>query len=71
MAGFYGWRDEARGGDHEDAHRWGCTERSLIRALSEAGFSQITRQHEGPDSEPWHLNLMARKPGVTKPRDGA
>jgi predicted SAM-dependent methyltransferase len=62
MAGFYGWRDETRGGDREDAHRWGYTEESLTRILSEAGFDRIARQLTGLDSEPWHLNLAARKP---------
>jgi predicted SAM-dependent methyltransferase len=66
MAGFYGWRDEARGGDREDAHRWGYTERSLIRVLSEAGFDRIVRQREGIDSEPWHLNLIAQKSDATE-----
>jgi predicted SAM-dependent methyltransferase len=62
MAGFYGWREESRGGDREDAHRWGYTEQSLAAALMEAGFDHIVRQLSGPDSEPWHLNMLARKP---------
>jgi hypothetical protein len=66
MAGFYGWRDETRGGDREDAHRWGFTERSLTRALGEAGFHRVVRRVEGADSEPWHLNMIARKPDATK-----
>jgi predicted SAM-dependent methyltransferase len=63
MAGFYGWREASRGGAREDAHRWGYTERTLAQALSEAGFECVARQLSGPDSEPWHLNLVARKPG--------
>jgi predicted SAM-dependent methyltransferase len=66
MAGFYGWRDEARGGDREDAHQWGYTERSLSRALREGGFDRITRRRKGTDSEPWHLNVTASKPDVWK-----
>jgi predicted SAM-dependent methyltransferase len=62
MAGFYGWREESRGGDREDAHRWGYTERSLSEALSDAGFERVVRLLSGPDSEPWHLNMLARKP---------
>jgi predicted SAM-dependent methyltransferase len=62
MAGFYGWREESRGGDREDAHRWGYTEDSLAQALSETGFEYVVRLLSGPDSEPWHLNMMARKP---------
>jgi predicted SAM-dependent methyltransferase len=69
MAGFYGWRDETRGGDREDAHRWGYTEDSLTRALNEAGFDCIGRQVTGPDSEPWHLNMIARRPhAATQPK---
>jgi predicted SAM-dependent methyltransferase len=62
MAGFYGWREESRGGVREDAHRWGYTERSLAKALSAAGFVDVVRQLSGPDSDPWHLNMVARKP---------
>jgi predicted SAM-dependent methyltransferase len=65
IAGFYGWRDETRGGDREDAHRWGYTEESLARALSEAGFDRIARQLKGADSEPWHVNMIARRPDAT------
>jgi predicted SAM-dependent methyltransferase len=70
MASIYGWRDEARGGDREDAHRWGYTEKTLARALSEAGFDRIMRQFTGQDSEPWHLNMVARKPDTATVRDG-
>ena len=62
MAGFYGWREESRGGDREDAHRWGYTESSLAHVLTEAGFERVVRLLSGPDSEPWHLNMMARRP---------
>lgn len=61
FAGFWGWRDEARGGDREDAHRWGYTEPSLTALLAEVGFGGVHRVLEGADSEPWHLNLIARK----------
>ncbi len=61
MAGFWGWRDETRGGSKEDAHRWGYTETSLVRLLTELGFTDVQRVLEGVDSEPWHLNLMARR----------
>lgn len=60
-AGFWGWRDEARGGSREDAHRWGYTEESLMSTLTGIGFTDVQRVLEGVDSEPWHLNLIARK----------
>jgi predicted SAM-dependent methyltransferase len=62
MAGFFGWRCEDRGGDREDAHRWGYTFDSLARELAAASFIQIERVTAGPDSAPWHLNVTARKP---------
>lgn len=65
MAGFWGWRDEARGGSKEDAHRWGYTEKSLVHLLTELGFTNIHRVLEGADSEPWHLNLIARRQSGT------
>jgi hypothetical protein len=61
-AGFWGWRDEARGGSREDAHRWGYTEHSLGAELLSAGFVQVQRASEGPDREPWHLNILALRP---------
>lgn len=61
MAGFWGWRDEARGGSRTDSHRWGYTESSLTAELAAAGFQEITRLRHGPDSEPWHLHLIATK----------
>ena len=61
MAGFWGWRDETRGGSKEDAHRWGYTEKSLVQILTNLGFTEVQRVVQGPDSEPWHLNLMARR----------
>lgn len=61
-AGFWGWRDESRGGSREDAHRWGYTEASLLAELAAAGFIHMERASQGPDSEPWHLNLSCRKP---------
>ncbi|UYB50496.1 hypothetical protein OCJ37_10680 [Xanthomonas sp. AM6] len=67
FAGFWGWRDEARGGDREDAHRWGYSEQSLTAVLTDVGFASVRRLLDGPDSDPWHLNLIARKdadPGV-------
>ncbi len=60
MAGFYGWRDESRGGSREDAHRWGYTGESLHALLASHGFVEIHRHLEGPDSELWHLNISAR-----------
>jgi hypothetical protein len=65
MAGFWGWRDETRGGSKEDAHRWGYTEKSLVQILTDIGFTDIQRVLEGVDSEPWHLNLIARRPSIT------
>jgi hypothetical protein len=62
-AGFFGWRDEGRGGNREDAHRWGYTEHTLAALLIEYGFISVARQLSGPDSEPWHLNMVAVKPG--------
>lgn len=61
MAGFYGWRDPGRGGNREDAHRWGYTGESLSRLLREVGFVGVERVLVGTDSEPWHLHLTARK----------
>ncbi len=62
FAGFFGWRDESRGGNREDAHRWGYTERTMTALLSEFGYRQIARQLSGIDCEPWHLNMTAIKP---------
>lgn len=62
-AGFFGWRDETRGGNREDAHRWGYTEQSLAELLRNIGFTGVARQLSGTDSEPWHLNMIAKKPG--------
>ena len=31
MAGFWGWRDETRGGSKEDAHRWAIPKNRLFR----------------------------------------
>jgi predicted SAM-dependent methyltransferase len=60
LAGFWGWRDETRGGSKEDAHRWGYTEKSLVQILLDLGFTDVHRVAEGVDSEPWHLNVIAR-----------
>jgi hypothetical protein len=62
LAGFWGWRDEARGGNREDTHRWGYTEQSLQEELIRAGFHQIDRIGQGQDSEAWHLNFLCRRP---------
>jgi hypothetical protein len=62
-AGFFGWRDESRGGNREDAHRWGYTEHALAALLSGTGFTGVARQLSGVDCEPWHLNMVASKPG--------
>jgi predicted SAM-dependent methyltransferase len=62
FAGFWGWRDEARGGDREDVHRWGYTVDTLKDELVQAGFSGVVRQLTGTDSEAWHLNIIAIKP---------
>lgn len=59
---IYGWRAPHRGGHAEDAHRWGYTWDSLRRLLTGAGFVDIRRITEGDDSEPWHLNVQARRP---------
>lgn len=61
FAGFWGWRDVARGGNKEDAHRWGYTYQTLARELERAGFSGINRVTQGVDAEPWHLNITAHK----------
>lgn len=65
FASLWGWRDEARGGNREDAHRWGYTERSMSEALFAAGFTTVRRRTSGADSEPWHLNILAYKPSIT------
>lgn len=62
FAGFWGWRDVDRGGDKEDAHRWGYIQHTLVEKLQSAGFVQIERLTAGIDTEPWHLNVLARKP---------
>lgn len=62
FAAFWGWRDVDRGGDKEDAHRWGYVQRTLFEELQNAGFTQIERLHSGIDTEPWHLNVSARRP---------
>jgi predicted SAM-dependent methyltransferase len=59
LAGFYGWRDESRGGRREDAHRWGYTHQSLKAELERFGFIDVVRLAVGKDTEPWHLNLSA------------
>lgn len=59
MAGFYGWRDESRGGSREDAHRWGYTAESMHHLLIGHGYEKIIRHFEGPDSDIWHLNMSA------------
>jgi len=59
---LYGWRAECRGGDGEDAHRWGYTEASLTELLHETGFVEIHRVRHGEDSEPWHLNMKCVRP---------
>ena len=60
-AGFFGWRDESRGGNREDAHRWGYTEGTLAALMRDVGFTAIARTLSGTDSEPWHLNITALK----------
>jgi predicted SAM-dependent methyltransferase len=50
--------------------RWAELLRPLARALSEAGFDRIARQFTGQDSEPWHLNMVARKPDTATARGG-
>lgn len=62
LAGFYGWRDARRGGDAEDAHRWGYTWPTLLALLAEIGFVEIRRATSGTDTEPWHLHVTARTP---------
>jgi predicted SAM-dependent methyltransferase len=57
MAGFYGWRDERKGGNAHDAHKWGYTEQTLTSLVAEFGFSHISRRLKGKDSESHHLNL--------------
>lgn len=64
LAGFFGWRDESRGGNREDAHRWGYTEQTLRALLESCGFVDVQRVREGEDSAPWHLHLTARRPAA-------
>lgn len=64
LAGFWGWRDESRGGNREDTHRWGYTEQSLSIELALAGFHNISRVIEGQDSEAWHLNITCSRPSL-------
>ncbi|MCU0624490.1 MAG: hypothetical protein MUF53_11620, partial [Gemmatimonadaceae bacterium] len=61
LAGFFGWRVSDRGGAREDAHRWGYDFAMLASVLRQAGFVDIERVTSGEDSEPWHLNVVARK----------
>lgn len=61
FAGFWDWRDVARGGDREDAHRWGYTQKTLTAELMQAGFVGVYRRTVGADTNPWHLNLCASK----------
>lgn len=61
MAGFYGWQDPLRGGEREDAHRWGYVFGSLRQACLAAGFTEVIRRTSGRDTEPWHLNILAFK----------
>lgn len=63
MAGFYGWRDPARGGCNEDAHRWGYTWESLSELLNKIGYIDVVRVRTGRDSEPWHLHVTAHRCG--------
>lgn len=63
FAAFWGWRDVTRGGNREDAHRWGYTQSTLTEELQSAGFVGIERLTSGTDTQPWHLNLTAQKPG--------
>lgn len=63
MAGFYGWCDPDRGGDIHDSHRWGYSFQTLGALLQDTGFIQVERITSGKDSEPWHLNVQAIKPG--------
>lgn len=60
-AGFWGWRDESRGGSKEDAHKWGYSEKLLFAELGNAGFRAWGRIVEGKDSELWHLNVVSAK----------
>lgn len=60
MAGFFGWRDESRGGSAEDAHRWGYTGDTLHELMVTHGFVNIIRNFEGKDTDIWHLNMMGR-----------
>jgi SAM-dependent methyltransferase len=66
LAGFYGWRDPSRGGDAEDAHRWGYTWESLSALLRDIGYAGAERVKCGTDSEAWHLHVTAYKGGTVK-----
>ncbi len=61
MAGFYGWKEPWRGGAVHDAHRWGYVFDTLSAVFRQAGFQRVDRVTSGPDSEPWHLNVVAFK----------
>jgi predicted SAM-dependent methyltransferase len=58
MAGFYGWRKPDRGGNNEDAHRWGYDELALRTLLEGAGFVNIRRL----TNQPFHLDMTGEKP---------
>ncbi|QXG79409.1 class I SAM-dependent methyltransferase [Rhodospirillum rubrum] len=62
FAGFWGWREKERGGSDFDAHQWGYTVATLENEIGAVGFERIERVVEGVDSEPWHLQMTARKP---------
>ncbi|MBU0637728.1 MAG: hypothetical protein KKB50_02595 [Planctomycetes bacterium] len=62
LAGFYGWQDPQRGGSKEDAHRWGYTWETLAALLADVGYADAQRVTSGPDSEPWHLHIITRRP---------
>lgn len=67
MAGFYCWCDPDRGGDIHDSHRWGYSFPTLGALLHDTGFIQVERITSGKESEPWHLNVQAIKPGPSHP----
>lgn len=56
---IYGHRDPSRGGDVEDAHRWGYVRSSLQQLLEERGFIDVRAADSGSDLHPKHLNLLA------------
>ena len=61
LAGFYGWRDESRGGSRHDDHKWGYIKETLEEIMINTGFKHIERKLTGADTSAPHLNITATK----------